>query len=130
MIDSIFVVKKDSNDLIFNGQLSDHQIEDLETVLGQVVMKASSQSSGSRKLIALKQGKFLYGVFDAFYMILAMAKGTSKDVADKAMRKLGPQFMSKFSDQIAAYSGDNNVFASFSSNIQQVITALQAKSIT
>jgi hypothetical protein len=123
VLDSIYIVKKDSNELIFFGQLSDQSIEDLETVLGQIIMKASTQSAGSRKLIALKQGKFLYGVYDQYYMIFALSKGTAKDIADRILRKLGPLFQKKFGALVSSYAGDNNAFIGFTDDIKSALSS-------
>jgi hypothetical protein len=130
MIDSVFVIKKDSNDLIFYGQLSDEPVADLENVLGQVIMKAESQPAGTRKLIAIKEGKFLYGVYDLFYMILTLGSGTSKDQADRLLQQMGSQFGKKYASDINAYAGDNAPFTGFSSEIQTILTNAMSRPAT
>jgi hypothetical protein len=128
MFDSIFVIRKaESNDLVFYGQLSDTPVEDLETVLGQILMKAQSQPSGTRKLLALKQGKFLYGIYEEFYLISALSKGTDKDVADRILRKLGDAFSEKYQAKLAGYAGDNAAFTGFSADVQAILSESVAK---
>lgn len=125
MIDSVFVIK--GTDLVFFGQLTDNPIEDLETVLGQILGKAKDQPPGTQKLMALKQGKFLFTVYPSFYIIVALSKGTEKDIADKIIKQLGDRFQTNFEPKLASYSGDNSIFASFSSDIQTVLTSFLSK---
>ncbi len=127
MLENVFIVKKDSNELIFYGQLSDSPIENLETVLGQIIMKAASQSVGAKKSLALKQGKFLYGVFENFYIILHLKKGISKSKGMSLLKKLGKDFKKKYSRQLLQYAGDNSIFSGFSKSIQEAISKKEEK---
>jgi hypothetical protein len=131
MFDSIFIIRNaPTNDLVFYGQLSDTPVEELETVLGQIIMKAQGQTPGTRKLIALKQGKFFYGIHENFYFITALSKGTDKDVAERLVRKLIDSFHQNFGNALANYSGDNTPFSGFSNDIQTIILDATAKKPT
>ena len=127
MLDSIFVINNTDNSLVFYGQLSDVQPEDLETILGQILMKAKGQPPGTQKLVALKQGKFLYGIYSNFVMVLALSKGTEKEAADKILQALGKQFEEKFGSELENYAGDNSPFTSFSADVQEVLSGAMTK---
>lgn len=130
MLDSIFIIRNADNSLIFYGQLSENQPEDLETVLGQILMKAKDQTPGTQKLVALKQGKFLYGLYPSFCLILSLSKGTEKDVADKILQSLGDTFSTKFQEKVETYSGDNSIFSSFTNDVQEILSSFMSKTPT